>query len=110
LTGYAVQYNKAIVGRNAFAHGTALAASAVRRSPGTYEIMDPTAIGLYDRGPVLDRESSREALRAALETLGVAVGESDLDNAFARFQQVAAQKRHVTALDLELLVIPPLRG
>jgi len=108
LTGYAVQYNKAIVGRNAFAHATAQAVSAVRRSPGTYEIMDPAAIGLDDRGPLLDRGSSREALRAALQTLGVAVAGSDLDAAFARFQDVAARKRHLTALDLELLVIAPL--
>ncbi|HVD57178.1 MAG TPA: 2-isopropylmalate synthase [Thermoleophilaceae bacterium] len=104
LTGYAVQPNKAIVGRNAFAHEAGIHQDGVLKERTTYEIMDATTIGLDTNSIVLGKHSGRHALRNALEELGFEVEGAALNMAFKRFKELADKKKKVTALDLEAIV------
>jgi 2-isopropylmalate synthase len=109
LTGYAVQPNKAIVGRNAFAHESGIHQDGVLKERTTYEIMDATSIGLDANSLVLGKHSGRAALRQALAELGIEVDGQALNTAFKRFKQIADKKKQVTAMDLEALVTDELR-
>lgn len=104
LTGYQVQPNKAIVGRNAFAHEAGIHQDGVLKDRTTYEIMDATTIGLESNSIVLGKHSGRHALRDALEQLGFQVDGAALNVAFKRFKDLADKKKKVTALDLEAIV------
>jgi 2-isopropylmalate synthase len=104
LTGYPVQPNKAIVGRNAFAHEAGIHQDGVLKERTTYEIMDAQVIGLDSNQIVLGKHSGRHALRKALEELGFAVEGAALNSAFKRFKEIADKKKKVTALDLEAIV------
>src|SRR4051794_3983619 len=109
LTGYPVQPNKAIVGKNAFAHESGIHQDGVLKDRTTYEIMDATTIGLRTNAIVLGKHSGRHALRNALEELGVRVDGQALNTAFKRFKEVADRKKHVTALNLEAIVSDEVR-
>jgi 2-isopropylmalate synthase len=109
LTGYAVQPNKAVVGRNAFAHESGIHQDGVLKERTTYEIMNPTDVGLDSNSIVLGKHSGRHALRDALEQLGFKVEGNALNQAFKRFKEVADKKKQVTALDLEALVSDEMR-
>jgi 2-isopropylmalate synthase len=109
LTGYQVQPNKAIVGRNAFAHESGIHQDGVLKERETYEIMDATTIGLEANSLVLGKHSGRHALRNALEELGYQVEGAALNTAFKRFKDLADKRKKVTALDLEALVSDEMR-
>src|SRR6187551_1137998 len=109
LTGYAIQPNKAIVGRNAFAHESGIHQDGVLKDRSTYEIMDATTVGLDSNELVLGKHSGRHALRQALEDLGYQVDGQALNAAFKRFKELADKKKQVTAMDLEALVTDELR-
>src|SRR2546421_5647607 len=103
------QPNKAIVGRNAFAHESGIHQDGVLKERTTYEIMDATTIGLETNAIVLGKHSGRHALRKALEELGFEVDGATLNSAFKRFKDIADKKKKVTALDLEALVSDEMR-
>ncbi len=109
LTGYAVQPNKAIVGRNAFAHESGIHQDGVLKHRATYEIMDATTVGLDANSIVLGKHSGRAALKSALQDLGFTVDGATLNAAFKRFKDIADKKKQVTAMDLEALVTDELR-
>jgi 2-isopropylmalate synthase len=109
LTGYPVQPNKAIVGRNAFAHESGIHQDGVLKERSTYEIMDATTVGNDANQIVLGKHSGRHALRQALEELGYQVEGQTLNTAFKRFKEIADKKKQVTAMDLEALVTDELR-
>src|SRR6476646_5337914 len=109
LTGYPVQPNKAIVGRNAFAHEAGIHQDGVLKDRTTYEIMDATTVGLEANQLVLGKHSGRHALRQALEELGYTIDGAVLNTAFARFKEIADKKKQVSAMDLEALVTDELR-
>jgi 2-isopropylmalate synthase len=109
LTGYAIQPNKAIVGRNAFAHESGIHQDGVLKERTTYEIMDATEVGLESNSIVLGKHSGRHALKDALEQLGFKVEGNALNAAFKRFKDVADRKKQVTALDLEAIVSDEMR-
>jgi 2-isopropylmalate synthase len=109
LTGYAVQPNKAIVGRNAFAHESGIHQDGVLKERSTYEIMDATEVGLESNSIVLGKHSGRHALKDALEQLGFKVEGNALNSAFKAFKEVADRKKQVTALDLEAIVSDEVR-
>jgi 2-isopropylmalate synthase len=109
LTGYPVQPNKAIVGRNAFAHESGIHQDGVLKERKTYEIMDPTTVGLRSNSIVLGKHSGRHALSKALEEMGFEVEGQALNVAFKRFKEIADRKKQVTAMDLEALVTDELR-
>ncbi len=109
LTGYQIQPNKAIVGRNAFAHESGIHQAGVLSEASTFEIMTPADVGVTDSDIVLGKHSGRHALRAKLAELGYALSDTELDDAFKRFKDVADKKKRVTVLDLEALVNEEMR-
>ncbi len=109
LTGYAIQPNKAIVGRNAFAHESGIHQDGVLKERTTYEIMDATEVGLESNSIVLGKHSGRHALRDALDQLGFKIEGNALNAAFKRFKEIADRKKQVTALDLEAIVSDEMR-
>jgi 2-isopropylmalate synthase len=109
LTGYPVQPNKAIVGRNAFAHESGIHQDGVLKERSTYEIMEATEVGVESNSIVLGKHSGRHALKDALEQLGYKVEGNVLNNAFKAFKEVADRKKQVTALDLEAIVSDEVR-
>ncbi|MCT0199825.1 2-isopropylmalate synthase [Synechococcus sp. CS-1325] len=104
LTGMVVQPNKAIVGANAFAHESGIHQDGVLKNRLTYEIIDARTIGLTDTRLSLGKLSGRSAFRVRLEELGYTLERSDLDDAFARFKELADRKREITDRDLEAIV------
>jgi 2-isopropylmalate synthase len=110
LTGYMVQPNKAIVGRNAFAHEAGIHQDGVLKERTTYEIMDATTVGLQSNAIVLGKHSGRHALAEALNELGFKVDGQTLNTAFKRFKELADRKKQITAMDLEALLTDELRG
>lgn len=104
LTGYPVQPNKAIIGRNAFAHESGIHQDGVLKERTTFEIMDATSIGLESNQLVLGKHSGRHALQQALAELGFDVTGQALNVAFKRFKEIADKKKQVTAMDLEALL------
>jgi 2-isopropylmalate synthase len=109
LTGYQVQPNKAIVGRNAFAHEAGIHQDGVLKERTTYEIMDATTVGLRSNSIVLGKHSGRHALSEALQEMGFELDGQALNTAFKRFKDIADRKKQVTAMDLEALVTDELR-
>ncbi len=109
LTGYVVQPNKAIVGRNAFAHESGIHQDGVLKERTTYEIMDATSVGLEANSIVLGKHSGRHALRDALVQMGFQLDGQALNTAFKRFKEIADRKKSLTAMDLEALVTDELR-
>jgi 2-isopropylmalate synthase len=109
LTGYQVQPNKAIVGRNAFAHESGIHQDGVLKERTTYEIMDATTVGLRSNSIVLGKHSGRHALSQALQEMGFELDGHALNTAFKRFKEIADRKKQVTAMDLEALVTDELR-
>lgn len=103
-TGYPVQYNKAVVGRNAFAHESGIHQHGVLANRATYEIMTAEDLGLVGAQLVLGKHSGRHAFLQALSDLGITLAEDRIADAFAQFKAVADRKREVNAEDLEAIV------
>jgi len=104
LTGMPIQPNKAIVGKNAFAHESGIHQDGVLKERTTYEIMNPAMIGLVHNNLVLGKHSGRHAFKQRLEELGYQLKDKELDKAFARFKNLADRKKDITDRDLEALV------
>ena len=104
LTGYPVQYNKAVVGRNAFAHEAGIHQHGVLAQRETYEIMDPAAVGQGESQIVLGKHSGRHAFADTLRKMGYELHGDALNQAFARFKELADRKVQLTEEDLEALV------
>jgi 2-isopropylmalate synthase len=104
LTGMFVQPNKAIVGANAFAHESGIHQDGVLKHKLTYEIMDAESIGLTDNQIVLGKLSGRHAFSTRLKELGFDLSETELNQAFVKFKDVADKKKEVTEWDLESIV------
>ena len=109
MTGYVVQPNKAIVGRNAFAHEAGIHQHGMLSNPLTYEIMDYASVGLAQSEIVLGKHSGRHALGTALVELGYELDRDELAQAFTRFKEVADRKGQVSAADLEAIVHDEMR-
>lgn len=104
LTGLVVQPNKAIVGRNAFAHESGIHQDGLLKMRQTYEIIDPKRIGLSGSEIVMGKHSGRHAFRERLKKLGIELNASQLDEAFDRFKKLSDQKKYVFDQDLEAIV------
>ena len=104
VTGLVVQRNKAIVGRNAFAHEAGIHQHGVIQHRSTYEIMKPEDIGLGDNSLVLGKHSGRHALRKRLEELGYQTSDKELEEIFVAFKALADTKKEVMDEDLEALM------
>ena len=105
ITGFPVQPNKAIVGANAFAHESGIHQDGVLKSRETYEIMRAEDIGLTTNKMVLGKHSGRNAFRTRLKELGIEFrSEAELNEAFARFKELADKKHEIYDEDLQALV------
>ena len=104
LTGMPIQHNKAIVGRNAFAHEAGVHQHAILKDKRTYEIMRPEEIGQSDSRIVLGKHSGRAALRHLLNEKGVDLPDSQLADVFERFKDLADKKKRVYDEDILALV------
>ncbi len=105
ITGFPVQPNKAIVGANAFAHESGIHQDGVLKSRETYEIMRAQDVGWSDNRMVLGKHSGRNAFRTRLQELGIEFEtEDELNDAFARFKELADKKHEIYDDDLQALV------
>jgi 2-isopropylmalate synthase len=105
VTGFPVQYNKAIVGKNAFAHESGIHQDGMLKHAGTFEIMAPEDIGLKKSDLVMGKHSGRHAFRDKLAALGFAdLGENALNDAFVRFKRLADTKKEVYDDDIVALI------
>jgi 2-isopropylmalate synthase len=100
ITGVDVQPNKAIVGRNAFAHEAGIHQDGVLKAPITYEIMTPESIGLPQNSIVLGKHSGRHALEARCQAMGHALSRTELERAYSEFLKVADRQKVVGEQDL----------
>src|SRR6187431_559260 len=103
-TSFPVQYNKAIVGRNAFAHESGIHQDGVLKDASTYEIMRPEMIGLKKSSLVLGKHSGRHAFVHKLEEMGYKLGANQLEDAFVRMKALADRKKDIYDEDIEALV------
>jgi 2-isopropylmalate synthase len=104
ITGFDVQPNKAIVGRNAFAHEAGIHQDGVLKNAATYEIMTPESVGWTKNSLVMGKHSGRAAFRDKLTSLGYTVGDNQLNDAFRRFKDLADRKKVVYDEDIVALV------
>ena len=105
ITGFDVQPNKAIVGRNAFAHESGIHQDGVLKNAATYEIMTPESVGWTKSTLVMGKHSGRAAFRDKLQAMGyAALGDNKLNDAFRRFKDLADRKKVVYDEDIVALV------
>ena len=104
VTSFPVQYNKAIVGRNAFAHESGIHQDGVLKNALTYEIMTPESVGVAKTSLVMGKHSGRHAFKEKLKDLGYVLGDNALQDAFTRFKALADRKKIVYDEDIEALV------
>ncbi|WP_432449373.1 2-isopropylmalate synthase [Aliiroseovarius marinus] len=104
VSGFAVQYNKAIVGKNAFAHESGIHQDGMLKNPENFEIMRPEDIGLAGTSLPLGKHSGRAALKAKLNDLGFDVGDNQLKDVFVRFKDLADTKKEVFDEDIVALM------
>jgi 2-isopropylmalate synthase len=104
VTNFPVQYNKAIVGRNAFAHESGIHQDGVLKNTETYEIMTPESVGVGKSSLVMGKHSGRAAFKSKLKELGYELGDNAVEDAFNRFKALADRKKHVYDEDIEALV------
>jgi 2-isopropylmalate synthase len=104
VTSFPVQYNKAIVGRNAFAHESGIHQDGMLKNETTYEIMRPESVGVAKTSLVMGKHSGRAAFRSKLSELGYELGDNALNDAFRRFKDLADRKRTVYDEDIAALV------
>lgn len=104
ITGFAVQYNKAIVGANAFAHESGIHQDGMLKNRSTYEIMTPQSVGLEKSSLVLGKLSGRAAFKDRLKELGYELSEEMLNESFKKFKDLADKKKEIMDEDLVALV------
>ncbi len=104
VTGYHVQFNKAVVGRNAFAHESGIHQDGMLKNAKTYEIMTPESVGVHHSELPLGKLSGRNAFQSRLRELGYDLGDNALHEAFARFKELADKKRQIFDSDLIALL------
>jgi 2-isopropylmalate synthase len=104
VTSFPVQYNKAIVGRNAFAHESGIHQDGMLKHTQTYEIMTPQSVGVKSTSLVMGKHSGRNAFRDKLKNLGYSLSDNAFEDAFNRFKDLADKKKHVYDEDIEALV------
>jgi 2-isopropylmalate synthase len=109
-TGYPIQYNKAVVGRNAFAHESGIHQHGVLRERATYEIMDPMAVGMGRSLIVMGKHSGRAAFKHSLAEIGIDLNGTAFEKAFTRMKDVADHVGEVSQERIRLIVEEVVSG
>ncbi len=104
ITGFHVQYNKAIVGANAFAHESGIHQDGILKNRETYEIMTPESVGLEKSSLVLGKLSGRAAFKDRLKEIGYELNEEMLSESFKKFKELADKKKEILDEDIVSLV------
>lgn len=104
FTGMEIQPNKAIVGKNAFAHEAGIHQDGVIKERTTYEIMDAQSIGLEENSLVLGKHSGRHAFRDFVSKLGYELDEDTFEDVFRKFKNLADKKKKLSVVDIEALI------
>ncbi|MFW6034710.1 MAG: 2-isopropylmalate synthase [Halothermotrichaceae bacterium] len=104
FTGMPIQPNKAIVGKNAFAHEAGIHQDGVIKERTTYEIMDAQSIGLENNSLVLGKHSGRHAFRDFTDELGYDLDEETFEDIFRKFKNLADKKKELSSFDIEALI------
>jgi 2-isopropylmalate synthase len=104
VTGFPVQYNKAIVGKNAFSHESGIHQDGMLKNVETYEIMRPEDVGVNSTSLMLGKLSGRHAFKDKLESMGYTLEDAAFEDAFRRFKDLADKKKHVFDEDIAALV------
>ncbi len=110
LMSMPVQPNKAIVGRNAFAHSSGIHQDGVLKNRENYEIIDPHEVGIRESSIILTARSGRAALNHRLEMLGFSLGKEELDEIYHRFLLLADKKKEINDEDIRILTGEVFRG
>lgn len=110
LTGFVIQPNKAIVGKNAFAHEAGIHQAGMLKDRTTYEIMTPQSIGLEGSNLVLGKHSGRHAFKKKLEEMGYSLDKEKLNEVFDKFKRLADKKKEIFVEDLEAIVSEEIIG
>jgi 2-isopropylmalate synthase len=104
ITGFPVQYNKAVVGKNAFSHESGIHQDGMLKNAETYEIMRPEDVGQGATNLVMGKHSGRHAFKEKLEELGYFLSDNAFQDAFQRFKDLADRKKSVYDDDIVALV------
>jgi 2-isopropylmalate synthase len=104
VSGFPVQFNKAIVGKNAFLHESGIHQDGVLKNVETFEIMRPADIGITETNIAMGKHSGRAALRSKLSDLGYELAENQLNDVFVRFKALADRKKEIYDEDLTALM------
>ncbi|WP_141431882.1 2-isopropylmalate synthase [Bacillus sp. 03113] len=105
LTGMIVPNNKAVVGKNAYAHESGIHQDGVLKEKSTYEIISPELVGFQSNSMVLGKHSGSHAFKTRLHELGLEVGDEDIKDLFVAFKDLADRKKEMTDDDLVALVL-----
>ena len=103
LTGYPVQYNKAVVGKNAFSHESGIHQHGYLRNTMTYEIMSPDSVG-QEAKIILGKHSGRAGFKDALDNLNISLDDDSFNNAFDTFKKIADRKGEIVENELRAIV------
>ena len=103
-TGFPVQFNKAIVGKNAFSHESGIHQDGMLKNTQTYEIMTPESVGVTHSSLVMGKHSGRHAFRKKIEEMGYELGANALEDAFSRFKELTDRKKKVYDEDIAALI------
>ncbi len=104
ITGISVQPNKAIVGKNAFAHEAGIHQDGVLKEKTTYEIMTPERVGRQSNDLVLGKHSGKHAFKEKLESLGYLLNDKEIEDAFVKFKALSDRKKEIYDEDIDSLV------
>ena len=104
ITGVGVQPNKAVVGKNAFAHESGIHQHGMLSNRETYEIMTPESIGLSTSNMVIGKHSGRHAFRDKIQSMGYELPQEELDKAFKEFKELADKKKQIYDRDIEAIL------
>ena len=110
LSGMAIPRNKAVTGRNAFLHESGIHQDGVLKNRATYEIMDPTTIGIYTEEITLGKHSGRHGFKEHLEKLGFELSDADFREVYKSFKSLADRKKDISDRDIEVLIDEQVRS
>ena len=104
VTGFPVQFNKAIVGKNAFAHEAGIHQDGMLKNSKTYEIMTPESVGVSESNLVMGKHSGRHAFKQKVMELGYNVGDNAIEEAFENFKSLADKKKNLYDEDIAAII------
>ena len=104
ISGFAIQPNKAIVGKNAFLHESGIHQDGVLKNKSTYEIIDPAYVGIKVDNIVLGKLSGRSALKAKLDEMGYKFDEEQINQIFIKFKEIAGRKKFIVEEDIKRIM------